>query len=189
MGSAAAKRQTLPVTLTAMGTVVPTTTVTLTTQVSGILRDVLFTEGQMVKKGQKLGEIRDYFGEKLGEYFAPCDGVMLYVISSLSSNQSLGSGNLLITLQLGKLVTTLFAVIFLFYTNSFLMKRRKKEFGLLNILGMGKKHIALVIFCETLILLLVSLVFLLLLTLIGISSMQNATLQEKMASSVTLRGP
>ena len=84
--------------------------------------------------------------------------MMLYVISSLSSNQSLGSGNLLITLQLGKLVTTLFAVIFLFYTNSFLMKRRKKEFGLLNILGMGKKHIALVIFCETLILLLVSLV-------------------------------
>lgn len=84
--------------------------------------------------------------------------MMLYVISSLSSNQSLGSGNLLITLQLGKLVTTLFAVIFLFYTNSFLMKRRKKEFGLLNILGMGKKHIALVIFCETLILLLISLV-------------------------------
>ena len=84
--------------------------------------------------------------------------MMLYVISSLSSNQSLGSGNLLMTLQLGKLVTTLFAVIFLFYTNSFLMKRRKKEFGLLNILGMGKKHIALVIFCETLILLLISLV-------------------------------
>ena len=84
--------------------------------------------------------------------------MMLYVISSLSSNQSLGSGSLLITLQLGKLVTTLFAVIFLFYTNSFLMKRRKKEFGLLNILGMGKKHIGLVIFCETLILLLISLV-------------------------------
>lgn len=35
--------------------------------------------------------------------------------------------------------------------------------------------------------LLVTLVFLLLLTLIGISSMQNATLQEKMATSVTLR--
>ena len=52
----------------------------------------------------------------------------------------------------------LFSFFFLFYTNSFLMKRRKKEFGLLNILGMGKKHIALVIFCETLILLLVSLV-------------------------------
>ncbi|WP_090179779.1 pilus assembly PilX family protein [Pseudomonas arsenicoxydans] len=35
--------------------------------------------------------------------------------------------------------------------------------------------------------LLVSLVFLLLLTLIGLSSMQNATLQEKMAGSVSLR--
>ena len=64
--------------------------------------------------------------------------MMLYVISSLSSNQSLGSGNLLITLQLGKLVTTLFAVIFLFYTNSFLMKRRQKEIGLYNILGLEK---------------------------------------------------
>lgn len=57
VGHAAVQRKTLPVTLTAMGTVVPTTTVTLTTQVSGILRDVLFTEGQMVKKGQKLAQI------------------------------------------------------------------------------------------------------------------------------------
>ena len=57
VGNAAVKRESLPVTLTAMGTVVPTTTVTLTTQVSGILRDVLFTEGQMVKKGQKLAQI------------------------------------------------------------------------------------------------------------------------------------
>ncbi len=57
VGHAAVQRQTLPVTLTAMGTVVPTTTVTLTSQVSGILRDVLFTEGQMVKKGQQLAQI------------------------------------------------------------------------------------------------------------------------------------
>ena len=40
----------------------------------------------VVKKGQKLGEIRDYFTNVLGEYFAPCDGVMLYVISSLPNN-------------------------------------------------------------------------------------------------------
>ena len=39
-----------------------------------------------VKKGQKLGEIRDYFGKVLGEYFAPQDGVMVYVISSLAIN-------------------------------------------------------------------------------------------------------
>ena len=40
----------------------------------------------VVKKGQKLGEIRDYFTNVLGEYFAPCDGVMHYVISSLPIN-------------------------------------------------------------------------------------------------------
>ena len=39
-----------------------------------------------VKKGQKLGEIRDYFGNLLGEYFSPCDGVILYVIASLPIN-------------------------------------------------------------------------------------------------------
>ena len=40
----------------------------------------------VVKKGQKLGEIRDYFTNVLGEYFAPCDGVMHSVISSLPIN-------------------------------------------------------------------------------------------------------
>lgn len=40
-----------------------------------------------VKKGQKVGEIRDYFCNVLGEYYAPCDGVMLYVISSLPINE------------------------------------------------------------------------------------------------------
>lgn len=39
-----------------------------------------------VEQGQKVGEIRDYFGNVLGEYFAPCAGVMLYVISSLAIN-------------------------------------------------------------------------------------------------------
>lgn len=42
--------------------------------------------GDKVKKGQKLGEIRDCFAKVLGEYFAPQDGVMLYVISSLAIN-------------------------------------------------------------------------------------------------------
>lgn len=41
----------------------------------------------VVKKGQKIGEIRDYFCNVLGEYYAPCDGVMLYVISSLPINE------------------------------------------------------------------------------------------------------
>lgn len=51
--------------------------------------------------------------------------------------------------MLGTLVIGLFAFIFLFYTNSFLMKRRNKELGLYNILGMGKKHIGKVLIFET----------------------------------------
>ena len=42
---------------------------------------------------------------------------------------------------LGVGVMAIFSFIFLFYTNSFLMKRRKKEIGLYNILGMEKRHI------------------------------------------------
>lgn len=52
-------------------------------------------------------------------------------------------------LSFGTGVIAVFAVIFLFYTNSFLIKRRKKEFGLYHILGMEKKHIARVLFCES----------------------------------------
>ena len=40
-----------------------------------------------VKKGEKIGEIKDYFGRVLGEYFAPQDGQVLYIISSLAINE------------------------------------------------------------------------------------------------------
>ena len=53
---------------------------------------------------------------------------------------------------IGVFLVGVFAVIFLFYTNSFLMKRRKKELGLYNVLGMGKGNIAAVLVWETLIL-------------------------------------
>lgn len=52
-------------------------------------------------------------------------------------------------LELGTHIIAIFGIIFLFYTNSFLMKRRKKELGLYNILGMEKRHIAGVILTET----------------------------------------
>ncbi|MET0017940.1 FtsX-like permease family protein [Oscillibacter sp.] len=48
-------------------------------------------------------------------------------------------------MSIGTFVIAVFAVIFLTYTNSFLMKRRKRELGLYNILGMGKRHIAIVL--------------------------------------------
>lgn len=83
---------------------------------------------------------------------------MMYIIGSLERSSISYSGTLAFSLELGIFVTSAFSVIFLFYTNSFLMKRRKKEFGLYNILGMEKKHLALLLFWETLVLLLASLV-------------------------------
>lgn len=52
-------------------------------------------------------------------------------------------------MYLGVIVIGIFSVIFLLYTNSFLIKRRYKEIGLYNILGMSKRHIALVLLWET----------------------------------------
>lgn len=77
---------------------------------------------------------------------------------ALQVHPNIGDGNLSILLGLAKNVIGIFSVIFLFYTYSFLMKRRKKELGLLNILGMEKKHIAKVLFVENVYLLLSSLI-------------------------------
>ena len=60
-----------------------------------------------------------------------------------------GQNTLKICLQYATGVIIVFAVIFLFYTNSFLIKRRKKEIGVYNILGMGKRHIARMMAVET----------------------------------------
>ena len=58
---------------------------------------------------------------------------------------------------MGCFVTAVFAVIFLFYTHSFLIKQRKKEMGLYNILGMEKRHLGYILACETLYILGISL--------------------------------
>lgn len=88
---------------------------------------------------------------------------MFYIINSLAGNEKLvnlsGGDAIKTVLNLGKGVTAIFAVIFLFYTNSFLMKRRKKEFGLWSILGMEKKHIAKVVLIETLYIVLITISF------------------------------
>lgn len=59
-----------------------------------------------------------------------------------------GGQALLIIMVLGSIVIGIFSFVILLYTNSFLMKRRKKELGLYNILGMGKTHIARVMTLE-----------------------------------------
>ena len=98
-------------------------------------------------------------------YILTCIGMvaMFYIMLSLSTGEFLdkmrGGTTLGTVLGLGAGVIGFFAVLFLFYTNSFLIRRRKKEFGLYNILGMGKRNIARVLFSETLILAAVSLVF------------------------------
>lgn len=51
----------------------------------------------------------------------------------------------------GEIVVEIFCIIFLIYSNSFLMKRRQKEIGLYNILGLEKNHIGIVMFLETII--------------------------------------
>lgn len=86
---------------------------------------------------------------------------MYYMIKSLALNDGVqamrGGDSVVLLLGLGSWVVMIFAVIFLFYTNSFLMKRRKKEFGLYNVLGMEKRHLCRVIFLETLYIALISL--------------------------------
>lgn len=75
--------------------------------------------------------------------------MMFYIIDALSRGKGITQNTLKICLQYATGVIIIFAVIFLFYTNSFLIKRRKKEIGVYNILGMGKRHIARMMAVET----------------------------------------
>lgn len=87
--------------------------------------------------------------------------MMYYVMSSIINNSNMSKiksfENLKMLLGVALFVAIIFSVIFLFYTNSFLMKRRKKEIGLYNILGMEKRHIGKVISYETIIIAVISL--------------------------------
>ncbi len=76
---------------------------------------------------------------------------MFYMIVSLVTNGFVNEqgGSAISLFGLGALVVAVFSFIFILYANSFLMKRRKKEIGLFNILGLEKKHIAKVIAIET----------------------------------------
>ena len=88
--------------------------------------------------------------------------MMYYIIIFLQFSQSIKdavqSSTVSEILGLGSWVIAIFSCIFLFYTNSFLIKRRKKEFGLYNILGMDKHNLGIILFWETLIIAVISLV-------------------------------
>ncbi len=90
-------------------------------------------------------------------YIISCTGsvMMYYIISFLAASPAVkgirGGADMGTVLGMGKFVIIVFSLLFLFYTNSFLIRRRNKEFGLYNILGMDKKGICRVIIWETLI--------------------------------------
>ncbi|MBD5522678.1 MAG: ABC transporter permease [Lachnospiraceae bacterium] len=82
--------------------------------------------------------------------------MMFYCMRAIKGNDGVkmmrGAGTVGIVLNMGVVIVGICAGVFLFYTNSFVMKRRKKELGVYNILGMEKKHIAKVMAWEAVIL-------------------------------------
>lgn len=88
-------------------------------------------------------------------YILTCIGAiaMFYIMYALAHEEGLqtlyGGAQLGLILSFAMVILGFFSAIFLFYTHSFLIKRRKKEFGIYNILGMEKKHISKMMCLET----------------------------------------
>ncbi len=78
---------------------------------------------------------------------------MFYIVLFIRYNEGLqsvrGAAYVESYMAFGSVIISIFSLVILFYTNSFLMKRRRRELGLYNILGMEKRHIASVLFFET----------------------------------------
>ena len=89
-------------------------------------------------------------------YILTCVGAvtMYYMMCELRDSPLLasmkGGGSSRMILSLGTWVIAVFSLLFLFYTYSFLIRRRQREFGLYHVLGLGKGHIALLCTLETL---------------------------------------
>ena len=80
--------------------------------------------------------------------------MMYYILSYLTESPALfqmtGGSILAMLLPLGSIVIAVFSLLFLFYTNSFLIRQRYREFGLYNILGMDKRNIRKIMVWESL---------------------------------------
>lgn len=87
--------------------------------------------------------------------------MMYYIISYMTYSDAVGNmtggKDVQMIIGFGTGVIAVFSVIFLFYTSSFIIRRRKKEFGLYHMLGMGKKNIAAILLWENLFSALISL--------------------------------
>lgn len=94
-------------------------------------------------------------GRYYGPYLLSCGGTaaMYYILCYLTNSEIVasvrGAGYLQSLMYLGCIVVALFSAVLLLYANSFVMKRRQRELGLYNILGLEKRHIALLCLWET----------------------------------------
>ena len=77
----------------------------------------------------------------------------LYIVYTLKADERIisipGGDYMPIFMSIGTAIISLLSVILILYTNSFLMRQRKREYGLYNVLGMEKRHIGKILFCET----------------------------------------
>lgn len=100
-------------------------------------------------------------GRVYAPYLAACSfmAAVLYVLAFLAGSPALyavgsgvdGMGTTIVSvvMSLGKWVLAVFACLFLFYTNAFLIRRRKRELGLMSVLGMDRGALTTVLFYET----------------------------------------
>ncbi|NJP39749.1 ABC transporter permease [Oscillospiraceae bacterium HV4-5-C5C] len=107
--------------------------------------------------------------------------LIFYILSYLAHSAFIrvlrGGSELSSIMNFGSIILAFFSAIFLFYTHSFLLRRRKTEFGLYNILGMDKRSLARILIWETLIMATVSL----------ISGSLGGILLSKLAELILLR--
>ena len=95
-------------------------------------------------------------------YLLTCGGMvmMFYILYSLAYSPVVrdmrGGDTMAVVLLLGTVVITVFALLFMLYTNSFLARRRNREFGLYNVLGMNKRNLSRILAWETLLSALIS---------------------------------
>jgi len=118
-----------------------------------------------------------------------CMIAMFYILAFLASPEitdllPIGARTTAEIMTLGSYVIAVFSIIFLYYTNSFLIRRRAREFGLYNVLGMNKGNLARIMTFESLITSAVSL-FLGLLLGIVLSKLAELGLMRIIGGTIT----
>ncbi len=76
-----------------------------------------------------------------------------YIVLTLALDERLaevkGGSMIPLFMMIGVIVIALLSITLIFYTNTFLMRQRKREYGLYNVLGMEKRHVGAILFYET----------------------------------------